>query len=65
MDVGQLAYWPPGRAFCIFFGRTPASDQSGQPVAASAVNPIGHITCDPTVLKTVVDGEKVVIEAAP
>jgi uncharacterized protein len=25
VDVGTIAYWPPGNAFCIFFGPTPAS----------------------------------------
>ncbi len=25
VEVGDLGYWPPGRAFCIFFGPTPAS----------------------------------------
>lgn len=25
VEVGTLAYWPAGSAFCIFFGPTPAS----------------------------------------
>ena len=36
MEVGELAYWPPGNAFCIFFGPTPASD-GDEPRAASPV----------------------------
>ena len=39
MAVGELAYWPPGTAFCIFFGPTPASF-GDEPRAASPVNPI-------------------------
>ena len=34
VEVGDLAYWPPGMAFCIFFGRTPAS-QGNEVRAAS------------------------------
>lgn len=35
--VGELGYWPPGDAFCIFFGQTPAS--SGEdPVMASVLS---------------------------
>jgi hypothetical protein len=45
MAVGEIAYWPPGKAFCIFFGRTPAS-VDGAPRAASAVNPLGRLTGD-------------------
>jgi hypothetical protein len=48
MEVGELAYWPPGNALCIFFGPTPASTD-GRPRAASAANPIGMITGDPSV----------------
>lgn len=42
MEVGELAYWAPGSAFCIFFGPTPASTD-GKPRAASAVVPLGRI----------------------
>jgi hypothetical protein len=58
VEVGTLAYWPPGHAFCIFFGPTPAS--SGEkPRAASPVNPIGRVLGDATALRQVQDGEKV------
>lgn len=45
MAVGEIAYWPPGSAFCIFFGPTPASTGS-QPRAASPVTPLGRVERD-------------------
>ena len=43
MDIGNIAFWPPGNALCIFFGPTPASKDS-RPRATSAVTVIGKIT---------------------
>lgn len=63
VDMGALAYWPPGQALCLFFGRTPAS-QGDDIRAASAVNVLGSIEGDPTVLKQVKSGETVVVERA-
>lgn len=62
-EVGDLAYWPAGNAFCIFFGPTPMSS-GDEPVAASAVNALGRVEGDATVFKGVSSGTKVVVEAA-
>ena len=62
VELGDLGYWPPGTAFCIFFGPTPAS--RGEEIRpASAVNIVGRVQSDPKVLKTVRSGQKVRIEA--
>ncbi len=45
MTVGELAYWPPGNALCLFFGPTPARTNA-QPRAASPVHPVGTLTGD-------------------
>ena len=42
MEVGELAVWPSGRALCIFFGPTPASEGE-EPRAVSPVNPVGKM----------------------
>ncbi len=63
VDVGDLGYWPPGNAFCIFFGPTPAS-QGDEVRAASAVNVIGRISGEAKVFKKVPSGAKVRIERA-
>jgi hypothetical protein len=62
VDVGDLGYWPPGHAFCIFFGRTPAST-GDRPVAASPVNVMGQIDGDANAFASVPDGETVRLEA--
>jgi len=61
LEEGELAYWPPGQAFCIFFGPTPASG-SDEIRAASAVNIVGRIKGDLSGLCYVPDGAKVSIE---
>ncbi len=61
VELGDLGYWQPQNAFCIFFGPTMAS--SGDEIRpASAVNVFGRVVGDATVLKRVSDGEKIVIE---
>ena len=63
VDAGDMAYWPPGQALCIFFGPTPASGP-GEIRPASAVNPVGRIERDVSVLKQARAGEKVLVERA-
>jgi len=58
--LGELGYWSPGHAFCIFFGRTPAS-QGDEIRAASPVNIIGKMEGDARVFKKVKDGAAVTI----
>ena len=43
VSVGDVAYWPPGSAFCIFWGPTPAS-RGDEIRPASAVNVFGKVT---------------------
>lgn len=59
--VGDLGYWPTGRAFCIFFGPTPAS--RGQEIRpASAVNLVGKVLGDAKAFRAVQDGDLVRLE---
>lgn len=56
--VGDLAYWPAGQAFCIFFGPTPVST-GDQPRAYSPVNVFGRILGDAGRLKGISGGTPV------
>lgn len=49
---GDLSYWPPGAAFCIFYG-------ASQP--ASPVNHIGRVTENLELFQDVDDGDKIII----
>jgi hypothetical protein len=50
---GTVAYWPPGKALCLFFGQKPYSP----------VNVVGEIEGDPMVLADVADAGVVRVEA--
>ncbi|MBI5304689.1 MAG: hypothetical protein HY868_21325 [Chloroflexi bacterium] len=60
--MGELGYWVPGHAFCIFFGRTPAS-RGDEIRAASPVNIIGQVVGDARVFKKVKDGAAIMLSA--
>ncbi|MFP3938237.1 MAG: cyclophilin-like fold protein [Phycisphaerae bacterium] len=64
MEVGELAYWPDGRAVCVFFGPTPASEPGGAPRAVGPVNPVGRVTGAASALRSVNDGDDIVIKRA-
>ena len=63
VELGDIAYWPPGTAFCIFFGPTPAS-RGDEIRPASAVNVVGRIEGDPKIFRSVASGTKVILERA-
>mgnify|MGYP001765760220 CR=1 FL=1 len=63
VKVGDIAYWPPGKALAIFFGTTPMSTSS-DPVPAGEVNIVGRIIGDATSLKKEKDAGKIIIESA-
>ena len=62
VEIGDLGYWPPGSAFCIFFGLTPVSEP-GKIMPASAVNVIGKVVGDATLFKQAMRAREVVLEA--
>ena len=63
VDLGDVAYWPPGKAFCIFFGPTPAS-HGDEIRPASPVNVVGKVAGDARVFRRVSSGAKIVLERA-
>jgi len=61
VDLGDIAFWPQGKAFCIFFGMTPVS-APGEIRPASAVTVVGKMEGDLDGLKEINNGEKITIE---
>ena len=60
VELGDLGYWPPGNAFCIFFGPTPAS-RGDEIRPASPVTVVGKVTGDLGMLKDVPSGAEVTL----
>jgi hypothetical protein len=61
VELGDLGYWAPGTAFCIFFGPTPMS-RGDEIRPASPVTVFGQVLGDPIVFKAVADGTHVLVE---
>jgi len=61
VEKGDLGYWPTGKAFCIFFGPTPVS-QDDEIRPASAVNIVGKVIGDTEVFKSVQQGANIKLE---
>ncbi len=59
MEIGDIAYWPEGKAICIFLGPTPVSS-GDKPVAISPVNLFAKLEGKIEIK----DGEKIRIEKA-
>lgn len=68
VELGDLGYWPPGAAFCIFFGKTPAS-KGDEIRPASRVNVFGKLKeIDSEIiarLRRVSAGETIRVEKVP
>ena len=60
VNLGDIGYWPPGKAMCLFFGKTPIS-RNDEIRPASPVNIIGKVEVDYRSLKKVKDGEEITI----
>lgn len=54
VEIGDIAYWRPGQALCLFYGRTPASTTKC-PRAASPVTVVGKLTGDALALTSPVN----------
>ena len=52
VSFGAVAYWPPGHAFCVFFGQQPYSP----------VNLLGSLDGDAKLFSRVKSGQKVRLE---
>ena len=63
VELGDIGYWQPGKAICLFFGLTPVSTRD-EIRPASPVNIIGKIIGDAKVLKKAKDGDKIEIYRA-
>ena len=61
VESGDLGYWPPGKALCIFFGQTPMSSP-GEIRPASAVNLVGKVKGDASQFKQVMHERQVIVE---
>lgn len=63
VKAGDIGFWPPGNALAIFFGPTPMSS-GDDPVPAGAVNLVGRISGDASILRRARGAGSIRIEKA-
>mgnify|MGYP001166304020 FL=1 len=56
VELGDVAFWPPGQAICLFYGQTPMSTPD-EIRPASPVAVFGKLLDDPKLLKMVKLGQ--------
>jgi len=61
LEAGEIAYWPPMKAICIFYGPTPAS-HGDEIRAAGPVNVFGRIKGDLSILKELREPVNIILE---
>ena len=62
VNLNDVAYWPSGKAICLFFGPTPIG-KSGEIKPYSPVNIIGKIiNADKSVIKNFKEGTKITFQ---
>jgi len=62
VTLGDVAYWPEGQCFCVFFGMTPLTSSLDEIKPASPVNIFGKVLGDLGKLKSINPGVKVLLE---
>ena len=62
VSLRDVAYWPEGRCFCVFFGKTPLTTTLDEIKPASPVNVFGKVLGDLENLKTILSGVRVLLE---
>jgi hypothetical protein len=57
VELGDIAYWPQGKALCIFFGRTPIGEGDEiRPI--SEVTVVGRVVADRETFRRLLGGLK-------
>ena len=62
VEIGEIAFWPAGKAIAVFFGRTPVS-VSDKPRAYENVNVFARLEGDAKSLGKVRSGDRVLMQA--
>ena len=62
VSLNDVAYWPTGKAICLFYGPTPIGKQ-GEITPASPVNVIGKITTPDKSVLDIAEGKRATFQA--